>query len=186
MKRYFLLVCFTLFVISCKQNTSKVNKINESDTNLTMESTAIENKVSEKNDSVSIEKASVTDQDKGVDTIGTNQNQCQLSLDDVKKYDKLIRSIYINDPEKLKEELHLNALEFTENFYELLKSNYESEFNVETFYEVDADSCGGSIHYHIQDQIEEEGEIYNVEFSTMLIIKLIGAKLVIVDIGVAG
>jgi len=116
----------------------------------------------------------------------SRKKQCSLTKEDAENYDKRLKIIYENSRGKLKNELYGNAKEFSENFYQILKSCYESEFNVNTFYEFKPDSCNVSIHYNTQDEIEEDGEKYNIESSVILIIKLIDGKLVIENIGVAG
>ncbi|MCF6350602.1 MAG: hypothetical protein L3J23_06165 [Flavobacteriaceae bacterium] len=114
------------------------------------------------------------------------RTQCNITINNIKFYELKLKSIYLNNPSKLKNELYGKAKQFSSDFFKILKSSYNSEFNVEIEYKIEPNFCIASIHYLTQDEIKESGEVYNIESSIILTLVLVKGEFMITKIILAG
>ncbi len=124
--------------------------------------------------------------------IGSNQKNvnkktfttCNLTIEDVEKYSRYLSKQYKNNPDSIAKELTGEALTFYNENNEFFNSIFNSDFK--TRVRIDTVNCEGVINYSINTTLEEDGEEYNIESSTILIVKIVGGKIKVVKFNFAG
>lgn len=83
-------------------------------------------------------------------------------------------------------ELANRATNFENEIVGIIASVFESEFEVIVDYDIDKKNCKSIVHYNTNVTVENEGELYNIESSTIFELEIIDGKIKITSITMAG
>ena len=104
----------------------------------------------------------------------------------IKKYIETLESTYNNQPERLKDELVSEAKKLEDEVIEIFDSIYNSDFELDISFGIDKENCVVNLNYNIHGIIEEDGETYKIESSTILQLVIINNEIKISSISFAG
>lgn len=116
-----------------------------------------------------------------------NQSEkCFFTKDILDSYLINLESKYKKTPNILKTELANRATNFENEIVGIIASVFESEFEVIVDYDIDKKNCKSIVHYNTNVTFENEGELYNIESSTIFELEIIDGKIKITSITMAG
>lgn len=112
--------------------------------------------------------------------------KCILTKKTLILYFKDLKMKYENAPNTLELELTNKAKKYSDGIVEIMRSIFESEYEINIKYEIDKSECSSKVYYMIKGEITEGEESYNVESSVVFRLDLVEGEIKITSIILAG